>query len=333
MSIPFKKLKFLSDLFSEGGKYTQDELSDLFYEKFGRRLNRSFYDYINLLESDEYQAPLERQHDKSPFGKTIYYYGSKFWLNKNPLDEKDVQKLKKVLNVLKQLDGLPQIGDLTEIIATIESKSPLKAKEMQPTILLDHSPPIVGTHWIGILTKHIENKTPIQVRYRPFSGDELDNKRNHTFFHLHPYVVKRAQQYWYLVGWHHEANQMGTYAIDRIKDVQTASGILFRRNDEDFKTYYDEVIGATKLLEKPVQTYRVKVYKPMVGYWAHRPLHHSQKCIEEAEDYSIFELQLRWNYEWQNLILNCGENVAVLEPLEFRQQIQQILQKSLNRYL
>jgi predicted DNA-binding transcriptional regulator YafY len=71
----------------------------------------------------------------------------------------------------------------------------------------------------------------------------------------------------------------------------------------------------------------------MVGYWEHRPLHHSQKCMEETEDYSIFELQLRWNYEWQNLILNYGKNIEILEPSAFRQQIQQILQESLNRYL
>jgi predicted DNA-binding transcriptional regulator YafY len=92
------------------------------------------------------------------------------------------------------------------------------------------------------------------------------------------------------------------------------------------------VIGVTKYEEQKPQLYRIRVSNKIAPYWKNRKLHTSQTCGAENEKGVIFEFKLRYNREWRNLILYYGRNVEVLEPIEFRNHIQQILKETLGLY-
>jgi predicted DNA-binding transcriptional regulator YafY len=150
--------------------------------------------------------------------------------------------------------------------------------------------------------------------------------------YLHPYFLKEWQRYWYIFGWNDAEKKIRNYELDRIVSVKKASGYLFRPPEMNFNTYFDDIVGVTRIDNQPLQLYRIQVSKEIAPYWQNRPLHLSQTRVAETTEGVIFEFKLRWNYEWQNLILYYGRNVVVLEPIEFRNNIQQILKETLALY-
>jgi predicted DNA-binding transcriptional regulator YafY len=332
MSHQRKKIEYLDSLFSTGRKYTREALDERFEEEFGQPLKRVFFDYLKILKDTE-GAPLKMDHDKTKFGKTFYFYDDAFSLTQNPLKSEDLQKIKKALTILKQVEGLSQTDELTAFIVMIESQTNLKTIDNQSIVLLDHRPSSNGIRWISKLEKFIEDKTVLEIVYRPYPQDALDHARiQGEKVYFHPYFLKESQRYWYLFGLNQGTQTIQNYGLDRIVSVEAASGFVFRPALFPFKTYFDDVIGVTKFENHEPQLYRIRVSKTIAPYWRNRPLHASQTEVSETADHVFFKFKLRWNYEWQNLILYYGKNVEVLEPIEFRMSIQQILKESLALY-
>jgi predicted DNA-binding transcriptional regulator YafY len=332
MSNQREKIEYLDSLFSINRKYTRAELEERFEAKFNQPLKRVFFDYLKILKEEE-KAPLKREHDKTKFGQTRYFYDAPFSLNKRLLKIEDVQKLKTALAILKQVEGFPQTGDFTALIATIESQTNLRTVDNQPIVLLDHRPSSQGIRWIDKLCQFIEKKVVLEIVYRPFREDKLDQARlQGEKVYLHPYFLKESQRYWYLFGWNEQNQKIENYELARIMSVKAASGYGFRPAQMDLSAYFDDIYGVTKFEKEEMQLYRLRVSKTIAPYWKTRCLHTSQKEVMEDEKGVIFEFKLRWNYEWQNLILHYGKNVEVLEPIGFRMSIQQILKESLALY-
>ncbi|MEY4937987.1 MAG: hypothetical protein RIS64_4346 [Bacteroidota bacterium] len=331
MSQKREKIEYLDALFSTRFKYTREQLDERFQLKFKQSLKRIFFNYIQILKEEG--APLKTEYDKTKFGKTLYFYDEVFSLTKNPLKSEHLQKVKTALTILKQVEGLPQTDELTALIAMVESQTNLKTVDNQPIVLLDHRPSSDGIRWISKLYKWIEEKTVLELVYRPYPQDALDYERiQGKKVYFHPYFLKESQRYWYLFGLNQVTQTIQNYELDRIVSVKAASGFVFCPARFPFKTYFDDVIGVTKFGNYELQLYRIRVSKAIAPYWKSRKLHASQTWGEEAENGVIFEFKLRWNYEWQNLILHYGKNVEVLEPIAFRMSIQQILKDTLALY-
>ena len=64
-----------------------------------------------------------------------------------------------------------------------------------------------------------------------------------------------------------------------------------------------------------------------------KPLHHSQRVIEEFKDGSIVvELAVHHNFELERLILGFGDSMQVLKPSSLRRRIQEKFQNSVDLY-
>ncbi|HEU4497539.1 MAG TPA: WYL domain-containing protein, partial [Flavobacterium sp.] len=64
-----------------------------------------------------------------------------------------------------------------------------------------------------------------------------------------------------------------------------------------------------------------------------KPLHHTQKLIQENEDKSIVvDLCVAPNYELERLLLGFGCGMEVLKPESLRNRIKKILQQALDKY-
>jgi predicted DNA-binding transcriptional regulator YafY len=332
MSSKRQKIEYLDSLFTTLRKYTREELETRFEAKFHCPMKRVFFNYLKILK-DEDKAPLVRAYDKTKFGKTLYFYDAPFSLTKNPIKPKDIETLKAASDILKQVEGLSQTGDLMAFISMIESQTKLKSIDNQPIVLLDHRPSSLGIRWTDLLYQYIKKQVVLEIAYRPFPTDTLDNTRiPHKKIYLHPYFLKESQRYWYLFGWNETAKAIQNFELDRIKSVKEASGHLFRPHQLNLNTYFDDIMGVTKFEDKELQLYRIRVSKIIAPYWKTRRLHISQKEVMEDEKGIIFEFKLRYNYEWRNLILHYGKNVEILEPFDFRQEIQQILIETLSLY-
>ena len=62
------------------------------------------------------------------------------------------------------------------------------------------------------------------------------------------------------------------------------------------------------------------------------PLHASQKELKSTTEYADFEYYLRPTFDFRQKLLSQGDEVEVLGPKEFREEIKDALRRMLNRY-
>lgn len=295
-------------------------------------LRRSFFYYIQQLR--EMGAPLESRTEKQDFGRVTYYYYDDSFSISGSLNRLDVLKIQSALNVLQQFEHLPQMQDLEEVLLKLEQQ--VQASSLTPTLLFEHRPASSGVHWLRILHNHITRQEVVKIHYQPFPFDEKDLLRCtgvQVELIFHPYFLKESKNLWYIFGCNHQSHKIENYALDRISHIEHLPTIFYKPHDKiEPSRYFDDIIGVTLFPDKALETFIIKVNNIMAPYWLNRPLHHSQTVLEQTPQYVLFSFQLRWNYEWQNLILSYGFHVEVLEPLHFRESIQDILKQALKHY-
>ena len=76
----------------------------------------------------------------------------------------------------------------------------------------------------------------------------------------------------------------------------------------------------------------IKVTGKRYNYIRTKPLHLSQRIIEEAEDYAIISINVKVNKELESLILSYGDDIEVLAPDSFRTRIADKIKVMNQRY-
>ena len=124
---------------------------------------------------------------------------------------------------------------------------------------------------------------------------------------------------------------LGHYALDRIEEFEEIS-LPYKESDVDFDEYFDDVIGVTvpEHLE-PVDVV-MRVSNNRFNYIKTKPLHLSQRIIEEEEDYAIISINVKVNKELESLILSFGGDIEVLAPNSFRERIADKIKVMNQRY-
>jgi predicted DNA-binding transcriptional regulator YafY len=247
----------------------------------------------------------------------------------SPLTHEDTQTLKSIGSLLDVLPDLPHIQELRTIVLALEDQVALKPDEIAPTFFLEQRPAATGTKYLSDLDKHIQKKNVLNISYLPFKNPDGSPSDAPIQRIIHPYFLKEYQRYWYLFGWSEDLQQVVNYALGRIQKIEIVRERSFIPSSFDPKSYFDDIIGVTKLENQVVEIYKIRVNDQIAPYWRSRPLHHSQQVLNDH----VFQFKLRWNYEWQNCILYYGKNVEVLEPKWFRDSISQILNDAAKQYV
>ena len=82
---------------------------------------------------------------------------------------------------------------------------------------------------------------------------------------------------------------------------------------------------------KPQQVL-LKVYGKQVRYFRSLPLHSSQEEVETHRDHSIFAYNLAPDYDFKQDILSFGDSIEVLEPVELRESIAEVIKSLSEKY-
>ena len=99
-------------------------------------------------------------------------------------------------------------------------------------------------------------------------------------------------------------------------------------SEEYFEQCYGIEIGKDIKPEKV----KLKVSDHQANYIRAVPLHHSQEETERNENFSIFELWLRPTSDFLREILWHGNDIEVLEPIEFRNEIARKIEEMGSKY-
>ena len=98
----------------------------------------------------------------------------------------------------------------------------------------------------------------------------------------------------------------------------------------DIDEYFSDVVGVTIPTNKDVVRVKLKFSEKRYPYIISKPLHESMRKVDN--DNHIVAIDVIPNRELESLILSFGDDVEVLEPLEFREQIANKIKSNYQKY-
>lgn len=278
---------------------------------------------IDFMESPEgWSANIDRIKD----GRKVYYRyeDPHFTIDNQPITDEELTQLRETTLMLSRFKGLPHFEWIDSMITNLEDKFNLKGSD-HSVICLDKNEYAKG---IGLISKYftaIVNKTPLKINYQTF------NKVDLTWI-IHPYFLKQYNNRWYLVGLNdNEYKSITHVALDRIQSHEVLH-IPYIENTqiEDFDEYFDDIVGVTFPHDRKIDNIVLKFSEHRYPYVVAKPIHHSQRDINKEE--RLIGLKLMRNNELESILLSFGDDVEVIEPIEFRDKIAGIIKKTYEKY-
>lgn len=312
-------------------KYYIEDLIDkcdeaiYYYNGIGGVSRRQIFEDIKFMESETgWSVPLERKQD----GRRVYYRYSdpNFTINAQPLTEEEATQLRSVIITLNRFKGLPSNEWVEEVISNLEWRFGLREKN-ENILGFEQNPYLKGLNFLSDIIDAAINHQAIRIIYRNYKN--YDNERNVI---VHPWYIKQYNNRWFLMAYDAEANRISNFALDRIQEIGIEEDVDFISNDQiDFEHYFDDVFGVTI---PPDDVEKISVVlqfsKRQYPYIVSKPIHHTQKIIDDEE--CILSVELRPTYEFTQLILSFGYDVKVLEPETYKQEIITNIRRNLQNY-
>jgi predicted DNA-binding transcriptional regulator YafY len=306
------------------------------YDDLIEACNKAIYDHSGIHESvKKRQVQYDIEYMKSEAGwsveiekytierKAYFRYTNRNYSIKNaPINEMEANQLKEALLTLNRIKGLPQFGWVDEMMAKLESS--FNATMSDKKVLgFDEMPYLKGIDFISELYNKIIHKRVLQVKYKPFHDNEMT-------LTIHPYYLKQYNNRWFLFGLSEVDNLIKNLPLDRIQSFNEVD-LDYMNTEIDFDEHFEDVIGVT-VKEESSELVKLKIASSLWPYIETKPFHGSQKNVETTEEYTIISLYLKVNYELETKLLQHGEKVQVIEPIDLRDHLIDRIEKMKDNY-
>ena len=310
-------------------RYYIDDLIDacdealIYYNGTGGVSRRQIFEDIKFMESDAgWSIPLERKKD----GKKVYYRyeDSDFSINQQPLTDEEAQQLQTVILTLSRFRGLPSNEWVEEVISNLEWRFNLKGKN-ENIIGFEQNPNLRGLDYLSDVIDATSNHQPLRIEYHNYKNGGKD-----ISYIIHPYYVKQYNNRWFLFGRVDGRKNITNLALDRIVSISIVSDVPFIPNDSiDFEHYFDDVVGVTVPKDEPINI-ELQLSEKRFMYVVSKPLHHTQKTIDEINH--IISIRVIPNRELDQQILSYGADMEVLSPDTYRCHIKKKIEENYKKY-
>ena len=181
-----------------------------------------------------------------------------------------------------------------------------------------------GRYYLEAIMTAMRENRQIVVDYEDFFGHIVEELK------VNPYFIRLFKRRWYVMALVLPEKEIHRLGLDRIKRVEVLDSKFTYPKNFSPPDYYTDYYGVFHDA-KPI-TIRLKAYREKPNYLRSLPLHHSQREIESNAEYTIFEYKIAPTYDFIQEILSHGNQLEVLSPDTFRQQIKVIIQEMLNFY-
>jgi predicted DNA-binding transcriptional regulator YafY len=144
-----------------------------------------------------------------------------------------------------------------------------------------------------------------------------------------PYAFKLNFGIWYLIGFCHLRGEIRTFRIDRIRQSEVLDksfGIPENFNIDDYFR------GSWGIMTGPEYKVKLKFSSSVADFISECSWHPSQKLSKNKDGSLNAEFNVDGLSEIKTLAMGFGENVEVLEPAEFKEDIVKTLGKALLLY-
>ena len=195
----------------------------------------------------------------------------------------------------------------------------------QEFIYFERTPEIKGIQYFDPLVSAIENSRVLRISYLPYYEDKP------YFNEVHPYLLKEFRSRWYLIGYNAYRQQVRTYALDRIRNLESMEDKAFIASGFEVDEYFKYAIGIISPEGRPPDV-KLAVQKNQAQYLITQPWHESQNIEEESEEEIVFSFRVHPTYEFRSLVLSLGKDAVILEPDSLRMEIKRELEEALKAY-
>lgn len=293
------------------------------YEGVGGVSKRTVQLDLQNMRSDKlgYNAPIV------VIDKRYYTYEEKDYSITNiPLSEGDLGTMKEVLNVLKQFKGFGYFREMQEMVSKLEGKILSSNSEQREIIELETNHRLPGLEWIDHLVKAIQKKVVVDIHYQSFKA------KTPTVMQVNPYKLKEFRNRWFLLCVLHNEEKEFILALDRMKYVYENYRLPYQDPFFDVDNYFRPCIGVTRSLKDKPEQVIFRVNSRHAPYVISKPLHESQRTLEEDERGATFSLLVIHNFELEKEILSFADGITVLSPKQLRKSIERRMRIGLEHY-
>jgi len=197
-------------------------------------------------------------------------------------------------------------------------------QQMKERIILEDIPS--GQEYLSPIIEAMKQNCVLRITYQSYWREDSNT------FNVEPYAVKLFKQRWYLLARSPYYNKVMVYAIDRMLDMQVTEERFKMPADFMPSEFFDNYYGIIANMESKVQRVVLKLSAGQANYLRSLPLHWSQQETERQTEYSLFELRLCPEFDFQQALLSMGEDVEVLEPLWLRKEMAGKIKRMWNKY-
>ncbi|MBQ8959220.1 MAG: WYL domain-containing protein [Bacteroidales bacterium] len=183
-----------------------------------------------------------------------------------------------------------------------------------------------GIEHLETLMEALQRHLEIEMQYRRYYR-ENDTKA----YRCKPLALKLFEQRWYLLA-RNENDETRCFALDRIETLTLTEETFTMPEDFDLQRHFQDAFGIYVEPDMATEEVVVKADTDQSNFLKGLPLHHSQRIIEETDDYAIFSWRLKPSYDFIQELLKMNAHIEVLEPISLREKIKELLKEMLAKY-
>ena len=221
--------------------------------------------------------------------------------------------------------GLPGNDFQNWMLETLSVSNVLmESVSLKERLLMEHIP--AGKDYFQTIVRAMKDNHKLRMTYRKFGQAEP-----YTIA-VEPYAIKVFKQRWYLLAKTDQQPQPKVYALDRMEQLEETAEEFEFPKDFDTEAFFAECYGVMCATQCKAEKIVIRAYPPYTNYLRTLPLHHSQKELRSTPEYADFEFYLRPTLDFRQELFSQGDEVEVLEPATFREEMMETSRRILKRY-
>jgi len=304
----YLRLRLIDQCLRNKNKYfNRTALANKVSEKLGYTISINTIDKDLKALQDEFKAPIK--FDKF---NSRYYYSQPFTLDNIELDDEEKNALNVSISILNILKHTRYAESFKSVIDRLTAET--KEYEKEDIIEFEQSETTPGIDMFDNLYEAILNKETLKIKYCAYGKETKEHV-------ISPYLIKEYRNRFYLVARKHDHSSdealIYCYGLDRIKSIRKSDELYKQTKEFNAKNYFKHSFGITRKLDEDPIELVLKFNAINVPYVLSKPLHSSQKIINQTKNSITISIRVYESHELNMAILGYGAGVQVLAPKSY----------------
>lgn len=271
----------------------------------------------------EHDAPI--RYSKKNGG--YFYEDPDFSINDVPLSEDELASIRFAVSTLQQFREVPFFQQFGMAIDKIVDRVAVgdQGQELSKYIQFEAAVSTGGNDYLPSLLEGIQARKRVWFMYKSFQQQQAKPRK------VSPLFLKEYRNRWYLISYDIQKQDIMTFALDRMTELQVLGEAAQIPEDFDANNYFRDAVGITAF-KGEAQRIVLKADPVAARYIETQAFHASQKLLEKQDTFSLFELRILVTEEFIRNLLGYAGEVEVLEPTSLRKTLKERGQALLKRY-